>query len=166
MPFQCQFIKPDGHRCKLHTLKGNFCWLHAKQQYHIHVKNSNVHGLGLFAEKSKKSEPNTVFKSGQTIVPYTGTILNISESELDKRIDNGLNDKYIVYAGKKHFIDGIDKNSSYARYANDSRRTKFKKNSKLSVNIQKHTVSLKATQAIKNGNEIFVAYGKKYWENR
>ena len=163
---RCSYIKPDGIQCRNHTLKGNFCWLHAKQQYHLHIKKSEIHGLGLFAEKAKKKEPDTVFKKGQTVAPYTGNVLKMSENDLDKLIDKGLNDKYIVTAGKNHFIDGINPNSSYARFANDSRGTKFVNNTKLSVNIKEHTASLKATTNIKNGKEIFVGYGRKYWLNR
>ena len=163
---RCEFYKKDGERCRNHTLKGFYCWLHAKQQYHLHVKKSETHGFGLYAEKEKKMEPDLVFKKGQTVANYTGDKIDMSEKELDKLIDNGLDDRYILNVGKDKFINGENPNSSYARFANDAKRTKFKNNSKLSVNIKTHTASLKATQPIKNGSEIFVGYGKKYWFGR
>ena len=73
---------------------------------------------------------------------------------------------YIYYLKPNHVIDARHHPKSLARYVNDAQglvRVKGRRNNARFVNDGLR-VFVEATRDIQAGEEIFVEYGKKYWD--
>lgn len=119
------------------------------------VKRSGLPGAGkgLFAK--------AFIPKGMLIVEYKGKITTWK----DVKHDDGSNG-YIYYVTRNHVIDACRRQSALARYANDARgigRVKGLVNNAEYVEIG-NKVYIKSTKDIEKGQEIFVAYGKEYWD--
>ena len=66
--------------------------------------------------------------------------------------------EYVLCRDSKHCIDSAATNSSAARFANDSRGTDFRNNARFKA------LRIEASRRIRPGDEIFVAYGRNYWQ--
>ncbi len=110
-------------------------------------------GKGLFTKKA--------IPKGTKIVEYKGKIS--SWKDADHR--NGGNG-YIYYVKRYHVIDALPRPKALARYANDARgmsRVKgITNNSEYTEEGLK--VYIVATKDIPANGEIFVGYGKEYWD--
>lgn len=110
-------------------------------------------GKGLFTKKA--------IAKGSKIAEYTGTITKWKEVEHQ----DGSN-PYIFYVNKNHVIDANNHKDSVARYANDARGltrvTGITNNAEFVEEGVR--VFLVAKKEIPKGAEIFVGYGKEYWE--
>ena len=70
------------------------------------------------------------------------------------------------------FLDAADSIHFEGRYINDARRTKFKTNARFAANFITNTCSdtgfqwvrIYATKRIRAGEEIFLNYGKAFWD--
>lgn len=95
------------------------------------------------------------------IVEYKGKLTTWK----DAKKTNG-NNAYLFYVNRNHVIDARPYKKSKARYANDARG--LKKIKGLANNAeyveQDGKVYIKAKKNIGAGKEIFVSYGKEYWE--
>jgi len=164
---KCKATTHNGQRCKLTTCKGDLCWLHLKSKEHLRVKKSGIHGYGLYAAKSKKSAPDTVFKPKQRITQYRGEVIDPKEKE---RRAEQKKDDYMADLSKGWAVDAVKTNTSAARYANDCRGTGKKCNSRFSRKFKKsphdEKVFLNAKKTIKDGDEILISYGPGYWGNQ
>lgn len=149
-------------QCKNKVIKGDLCYVHLKQQ-HLRIKQSRIHGNGLFAIKAKKSEPNTVFKQGEPIVEYKGK--RIDQKKADERTEKG-KWHYLFQVTKNDYIDGYKTTSGAGRYANDPRGTGMKANARFSVNTKLKKAKLVATKNIPDDKEILVSYGAGYWKEK
>ena len=128
----------------------------AKEEDYLYIQKSQIEnsGNGLFtAIEIYKEEIISLFK---------GKILTNIEAE---SIVKHNEDKYFI-----NLLDGkiLDSNTvdCFAKYANDSNgfmKSKYKNNSKISLD-EADNVCLIATKKIKSNEEIFCSYGKKYWE--
>ncbi len=121
----------------------------------IEVKRSGLPdaGQGLFAK--------TFIPKGMLIVEYKGKITTWK----DVKHDDGSNG-YIYYVTRNHVIDARRTKSALARYANDARgigRVKGLLNNAEYAEVG-GKVYIKSTKDIAKGQEIFVAYGKEYWD--
>lgn len=107
---------------------------------------------GLFACKE--------FKKGDMICEYLGEF--ITNKEYNKRTEEG-NGGYGVTVGHR-ILDGKNANcvAKYANDANGTIKSKFRNNSTL-YNMRGR-VYIYATKRIREGEEIFCAYGKDYWD--
>jgi len=122
---------------------------------HLFLKTSTLPeaGKGLFTKKA--------IPKGTRIVEYKGDIKTWNEvkhSDWDNR--------YIVYVSKNHVIDGSKKLKSFARYANDAsglRKLKGVVNNAFFINDE-NRIFIEAAKPIEAGQEIFVSYGKDYWD--
>jgi uncharacterized protein len=118
------------------------------------VKSSTIpgSGLGLFTK--------TFIAKGSRIVEYKGRITTWKE------VKNDNNNGYIYTINNKHVIDALPHKKALARYANDARGISRVKG--LTNNCDYVNDGLKAyIEAIKDipaGSEIFVSYGKEYWD--
>ena len=114
----------------------------------LRVKPSTVPGagLGLFATKD--------FRPSDKIAAYTGE--QLTRAAIDERYGDERGE-YVLCRDSKRCIDSRATNSSAARYANDSRGTDFRNNSRFKA------LRLEASRRIRPGDEIFVAYGREYW---
>lgn len=120
----------------------------------LEIKPSGIPGAGqgLFTK--------TDVAKGTRIVEYKGTVKTWDEVRHDAT--NG----YIYFLKPDYVIDGRDHPKSLARYANDAAglvRAKDKGNN-ARFEADGLRVFLVATKDIKADEEIFVSYGKKYWE--
>ena len=121
----------------------------------VEVKRSRLPGAGngLFAKR--------FIPKGMLIVEYKGRITTWKDVEHHEG-SNG----YIYYVKRNHVIDASRTRSALARYANDARglgRVKGLYNNAEYVEVG-HKVFIKSTKDIEAGEEIFVAYGKEYWD--
>ena len=122
---------------------------------HLVVKRSTLKGAGkgLFTTKD--------IPRGTKIVEYKGKIT--TWKEVDDR--KGLNG-YIYYVTRNHVIDARTTKEALARYANDAKglvRTDGIKNN-CTYEIEGLKVYIKAMRNIPAGSELFVGYGKEYWD--
>ena len=128
----------------------------AKEKDYLYIQKSQIEnsGNGLFtAIEIYKEEIISIFK---------GKIITNTEAE---SIVNLNEDKYFI-----NLLDGtiLDSNTvdCFAKYANDSNgfmKSKYKNNSKISLD-EANNVCLIATKNIKSNEEIFCSYGKRYWK--
>jgi uncharacterized protein len=113
-------------------------------------------GMGLWAEKD--------FKRGEIIVKYDGEKITWKECERRNLAQEGYG-CYYLFISKNKCIDAQHTTWAQGRYANDAaglvRKAGKRNNSK--YEIIKGEAFIKATRNIKAGEEIFVSYGKGYW---
>ena len=120
----------------------------------LKIKRSTLPGCGkgLFTQK--------FIQKGTIIAEHTGKITTW------KAIDFNDHNPYLFYVTRNHIIDARNQHGSYARFVNDATGYKrvngFTNNSKYII-IDKR-VFIEATKDISAGSEIFVSYGKEYWE--
>ncbi len=90
---------------------------------------------------------------------------SISNQEAAIRADNG-EDAFFINMPDGSILDSMHV-SCFAKFANDPMgivKSAFKSNSKISLD-EHQRVCIVAKRKIKVGEEIFCAYGKRYWEN-
>jgi len=122
---------------------------------HLVVKRSTLKGAGrgLFT--------TTDIPRGTKIVEYRGKVTTWKKADSDARM-NG----YIYYVNRNHVIDARPVKNAVARYANDAKgivRTVGVRNNCTYI-IEDRKVYIKAMRRIPAGSEIFVGYGKEYWD--
>jgi SET domain-containing protein len=119
------------------------------------VKRSTLKGAGkgLFTTKD--------IPKGKKIVEYKGKITRWKEVN-DRKGMNG----YIYYVTREHVIDAWETRDALARYANDAKgllRTDGLNNN-CTYRIEGLRVYIYAMRNIPAGSELFVGYGKEYWD--
>jgi uncharacterized protein len=118
------------------------------------IKRSSLpnSGKGLFTK--------TFIPKKTRIVEYQGKVCKWSDVE--DNFDNG----YIYYVNKNHVIDAGECKDFLARYANDafglSKVKGTRNNSRYSTKGLQ--VYIESIEDIPAGSEIFVSYGKEYWD--
>jgi SET domain-containing protein len=122
---------------------------------HLVVKRSKLPGAG-------KGLFTTVdIPKGTRIVEYKGKRATWKEVNHDEGA-NG----YIFYIDKNNVIDAAETKTALARYANDA--TGLSKVKGLSNNCKyqedNNRVYIESYRNIPAGGEIFVSYGKEYWD--
>ncbi|MBX2887348.1 MAG: SET domain-containing protein [Ferruginibacter sp.] len=122
---------------------------------HLVVKKSSLPraGKGLFTKVDIPKD--------SLIVEYKGKITTWKEVEHH----NGTNG-YIFYVTRNHVVDAEKTKKALARYANDARgfvRVKGIQNNAIYA-IKKGKPYIQSTKKISAGSEIFVEYGKEYWD--
>ncbi|HUQ67843.1 MAG TPA: SET domain-containing protein [Flavitalea sp.] len=96
---------------------------------------------------------------GQIIIEYTGEINIWDEVRHDST------NMYIYFVNEHHVINAKKFPDAIARYANDAHgitRVNGVHNNSRFINIEDR-IFIKATKFIPAGSEIFVEYGKEYW---
>jgi uncharacterized protein len=122
---------------------------------HLVVKRSRLSGAGrgLFTSRD--------IPRGAKIVEYKGRISTWKE------VDSlgGMNG-YIYYVNRYHVIDASTAREAVARYANDAKgmaRVDGLSNNCTYI-IEGLKVYIKSMRHIPAGSELFVGYGKEYWD--
>ena len=127
----------------------------------LFVKKSNIPkaGKGLFVAKD--------IKKGEIITEYEGERLTWKEckarNEKKKGKEKGA---YYFYINEKNCIDAEYCLWAMGRYANDAAgigRVKGLRNNS-QYQVIKNKAYIVATRNIKKGSEVFVSYGKAYWD--
>lgn len=120
----------------------------------LEIKISTIAGAG-------KGLFTAVFiPKGTRIVEYKGTVTTWDEVRHDPT--NG----YIYFVKAAYVIDARDHPKSFARYANDAKgltRARDKRNN-TKFEADGLRVFLVAIKDIGAGEELFVDYGRKYWD--
>ena len=120
------------------------------------VKKSRLKGAGkgLFTTK--------FIPKGTRIVEYKGKVTTWEEASSGRSF-NG----YIYYVNKNHVIDAKQTLKALARYANDARglsKVEGISNNSKYVQDDDNKVYIESFRNIEAGDEIFVSYGKEYWD--
>lgn len=114
-------------------------------------------GKGLFTDSD--------IKKGEIVVEYTGEKLTWAECEKRNNEQEGVNG-YFFFISKNNCIDAQNTPESLGRYANDAQGYKRVPGLKNNAEYQiiKGKPYIVAKKNIKAGEEIFVSYGKEYWD--
>lgn len=154
---QCIDTLKNGRQCKHKTVMGSpYCYSHLLYRHKLRIKPSDLQeaGLGLFAVNPMATGENEiVFKKGTTIIEYMGEI--IDEEELVERYA-AKTAPYTVKIKADTYEDAA-KTRGVGALANTN---PGRNNAKLSIHAGR--ARLKATQNIRNGDEIFLSYGRSY----
>jgi len=155
---RCSFIKTNHQQCKKRSVIGfEYCTSHLTKAKHLQIRKSTIPnaGKGLFAYLENSPNNSIVFRNGDTICQYNGE--HISREELMNRYQ-GKTAPYAFQLNQNEMID-----SALDRGIGSLANTKANhNNARFSINNQNHTVSIKATKNIRNGEEIFIPYGRSY----
>lgn len=120
----------------------------------LEVKESSIPGAGkgLFTGK--------FISKGTRIAEYKGRIRTWEEVQHDD------SNYYIFYVTETHIIDAANYKKSPARYINDAKGLHKIKglNNNAEFICDGMKVFAEATKDIPAGAEIFVGYGKEYWQ--
>ncbi|HMP98969.1 MAG TPA: SET domain-containing protein [Cyclobacteriaceae bacterium] len=130
----------------------------AKKKLRLVVKKSQLPkaGKGLYTKD--------FIKKGTRVIEYKGEIIDDKESE--RRAEEEDIYGYMFFINKKHCIDAYYTPQHMARYANDARgiaRVKGLKNN-ADYEIVGKKCFITTTRDVEPGEEIFVDYGKEYWD--
>jgi SET domain-containing protein len=146
------FLNTGAHLISLQANEKTYMALLEKQLY---LKKSSLPGAGkgLFTKAD--------IPKGTLIVEYKGRIHTWDEI----KHEDGRN-AYLYYINSKRVINAKPHKTALARYANDAKgwsQTKGLRNN--AEYVEKHKrVFIKSTRRILKGDEIFVGYGREYWE--
>ncbi len=121
----------------------------------LYLKKSGLPraGKGLFTK--------TEIPKGTVIVEYKGRITTWDEI----KHEDGKNG-YLYYINSKRVINAKPNIKTFGRYANDARgwsRAEGLRNNAEYIEKNKRCF-IKSTRKILKGEEIFVGYGREYWE--
>lgn len=119
------------------------------------VKESTLPGAGkgLFTEEFIAKET--------CIIEYKGTI----STWKNVKHDDG-NNAYVFFVSHRHVVDACDHLHELGRYINDAKglqQTRGLSNN-ARYEVIKKRIFIYATKNIPAGSEIFVGYGKEYWD--
>ncbi len=125
----------------------------------LFIKKSNIPaaGKGLFIKQH--------IAKGTFITEYKGRVTTWKKVLLLEK-KTGILNRYLFYINPNYVIDATHKLKALARYANDARGlTKIKgmvNNCRYVIEGLK--VFIEAVKDIPAGAEIFISYGKEYWD--
>lgn len=157
---RCKDLKDNGQRCKRQTVMGSsYCYSHLLYKHKLRIKASNIAdaGLGLFALDPFTNAKVVVFNCGDTIIKYSGEI--IDEEELIERYDDKT-PPYAIGISRDRYEDGA-KVRGVGALANT-----FPNHQNATISVYQGFASLKATKTIYNGDEIYLSYGKSHKLNQ
>jgi hypothetical protein len=150
MPTQrCTAERKGGGQCGAKTAKGQYCYTHRKLLSGTRIGKSTVPGAGqgLFVTRA--------FKRNQTIARYTGDLVETKEP--------GQGGPYYLEIKDGLSVDAARTNAADGRWANAPRGSRRKANARLTSNPGTLSGRIVANGLIKPGEEVFVGYGRSYW---
>jgi hypothetical protein len=162
---RCTYINPlTNKRCRNKLgIYPEYCYLHTIAIQNVYIAPSQITkgGNGLFAGPFG-------FKKGDIIGRYNHKWNAVTLGKLEKRCNNNYCWSYVFcdddnnkdYTKTKCW-DGLDIRSTLMRNINDAHGSKFKNNA--IFDVIKGNVYVIASKNIKPKSEIFVNYGKYYW---
>ena len=161
---QCKGITRAGNQCSRNTCIGvGFCWHHLMSVKHLKIKNSTLHGKGLFAFLNKRAtQRDIVFRSGEEIIIYDGKIVD------SKVIHNSYRDYTAPYAVKIYGVPKVKDAAckrGVAAIANTHNNPEMRNAriiTKVTPRTLRRSVVLVATKDIFHGQEIINDYGHEY----
>lgn len=106
----------------------------------------------------------TARKQGELVALFRGEVLTYEQAE--QRAAKG-EDGYFINMANGTILDSMYV-ECFAKYANDAhgfKKTRFKNNAQIQLSGRGDIACLVALRDIKEGEEVFTAYGRKYWKN-
>lgn len=160
---QCSVIKSNGLQCRCKVIIGyQYCHIHLLYLKHLKIKESTIEGIGkgLFAMDPNVEEGEIIFrpKDKNSIISYGGEV--IDEEELNYRYGE-YTAPYALEVKKDRYFDGACRRGIGSLINNGGKRN----NARLTVHTNLNGESfgnIRAMKNIRNGDEIFVAYGGEY----
>jgi uncharacterized protein len=124
----------------------------------LYLKKSQLPGAG------KGLYTDAPIKKGEIIVEYLGEEVDWKTCEKRAQENKG---GYVFFFNNKRCIDAFNTPEALARYANDARGLSKVKglNNNSIYEIRKKRAYIVSTKNIPSGSEIFVDYGKEYWDS-
>lgn len=124
------------------------------------------HGFGLFLVDKSRNAGDIIFHAGSRsyIVEYFGREVRRVQDDNDYYVFNG-----------RGYIDANGYRSSVGRYANDARFTidvdgnavyDWTVLNNAYLDVDNHTVVIRAWHEIRNNDEVTVTYGEEYWRDK
>jgi len=154
---RCRANAKAGNRCKNRVTIGlSTCWQHTLSQKFLQIKTSTIPnaGDGLFARRGKIDDRTiVVFKSGNVVCQYNGEI--ISQQTLEDRYGDNTAPYGVELRGRKE--DGALARGVGTLINHNPR----KKNCRIATN-RANRAQIIAIKNVKNGDELFVSYGRSY----
>lgn len=100
------------------------------------------------------------FKKGQRICEMLGEIVKVKE--YNKRLkDFSTKEGYAVEITSRRYLDTWN-HECFGKYINDAYKSSFKNNTVLCID-ENEIIYIEALCKIKKGEELFLSYGKDYW---
>lgn len=126
-----------------------------KNKVEVRLSNIKDAGFGLFAKST--------IKKGDLISEFTGELIDNNQVEI---LSSKRKMLYLIDWDENYTLD-VEKSDCFAKYANDAEGLKLVKNLKNNSKISwyNNKLFLEATKDIKQNEEIYVSYGKEYWDN-
>lgn len=132
--------------------------IHAPEADYLYVQASAISGAG------KGLYTAIPIHRGEVIARYHGERLMATEAK--ERAARGADD-YFVMLMNGSTLDGMHA-ECFAKYANDVEgpgTSQLRNNAVITLDDKGHPCVI-ATRTIKAGGEVYVGYGKEYWEKR
>lgn len=175
---RCIYIDPETNkRCKLTIgIYPKYCHIHTTLIENLFIAESNIKngGRGLFAGPLG-------FRKNEIIGEYSKDWMKVKQGRLDCRNGknsegecNPVNTSYVLCDEKKknqkeedvQCWDGLDKNSTIVRNANDAHGSKYHNNAHFETRKDKNgktRIYMVAVRRIAGLKEILVSYGDSYF---
>jgi uncharacterized protein len=154
---RCKSRTAAGTQCTRSTcIYSNHCWQHTKKAFHLQIKQSRIRGAGKGLVTTKARKKN------EKIADYTGTIR--TQAEYDS-YDSG----YGLAIPGGLVLDADSTQDALGRYANSCRKANKDRgecrgnNARLAYDNRSRKASVKAQRNLRAGEEVFVSYGRGYW---
>jgi len=158
---QCTDVTKKGTQCKRKCVIGSpWCSTHLSYKHHLKIKTSLIPnaGKGLFACDPLSSDANEVlFKKGATICKYFGEVID-RDTLIERYSDK--TGPFVIGISNNRFEDGA-KTRGVGSLANTNPH-----HQNASISVYNGRASLKATKNIKNGDEVYLSYGREYKLNQ
>ena len=158
---RCHSQTKIGTRCSRKCVIGTpYCWSHLLSNHHLRLLPSTVPnaGKGVFVLNKQRPLGEIIIRNGDVVCPYGGEL--IDETTLNRRYG----DKTAPYAlqlSQNRYRDAACARGVGSMINHDGRRA----NVSFAVNHRAKTVSIKAKRNLRNGEELFLSYGRDYRMN-
>lgn len=125
----------------------------------LEIKKSQIPnaGMGLYTHQ--------LIKRGEVVVEYKGEVITWAQCQKRNDALEGVG-AYYFYISDRKCVDALHTPEALARYANDAagivRIEGYRNNARFEVIKGKPYIV--ASRNIKPGEEVFVSYGKVYWD--
>lgn len=160
---QCQYVSSKRKQCQNKTYFLPYCKKHTRELLNLEVKTSTLKnaGLGLFAYNPSKK---IVFKKSEFIHFYHGEVLTWSQYEQRyfAHLDPTGKKWFTPYAADagENIIDSLIVRG-VCGFANDN----LKEPNAVYKYMRGNLGGFFAKRDIFHGEEIFISYGKEYWDS-
>lgn len=153
---QCTANSKTGAQCRNRVVIGlPFCHVHSKQNLHLRIQDSEIHGAGKGVFAFSPNGAGRVFTRGQVICDYVGEV--ITQEELDDRY--GDTDRtvapYAIRVSAGRYIDGACRRgiAGVINHSADPNVTFYRHQNRIRV---------RAVKNINHGTELKVRYRGGY----